>query len=312
MIRAIWNSASGDPHHRVAAVPGSSFFREPVNHLIRLHFARSEETLNEALERLAKLPKLCKPMYITDVVTLPRFCFGRGVYRRFPELCKGLGARFALVGGNTAMEKGLPSLKEGLEGSGMQLLCALPFGGACTLAAMDALTAQIDPMRPDFLVGMGGGKAIDTAKGVAHRLGIPLVSLPTLVSNCAPITALSVVYREDGPFDRFLFYDAPPSLTLIDLNLAADAPARFFRAGMGDTLAKYIESTFSVRGDELGGALDHMVRHRREPVEHLLRPDCEIRPSGADRSGAPRGRAGDGNVRPKRHPFGGTGFADGG
>ena len=150
-------------------------------------------------------------MYITDVVTLPRFCFGHDVYRRFPELCKGLGARFALVGGNTAMEKGLPTLKEGLEGSGMQLLCALPFGGACTLAAMDALTAQIDPMRPDFLVGMGGGKAIDTAKGVAHRLGIPLVSLPTLVSNCAPITALSVVYREDGPFDRFLFYDAPPA-----------------------------------------------------------------------------------------------------
>ena len=39
----------------VAAVPGSSFFREPVNHLIRLHFARSEETLDEALGRLAKM-----------------------------------------------------------------------------------------------------------------------------------------------------------------------------------------------------------------------------------------------------------------
>ena len=113
-------------------------------------------------------------------------------------------------------------------------------------------------MQPDFLVGMGGGKAIDTAKGVAHQLGIPLVSLPTLVSNCAPITALSVVYREDGPFDRFLFYDAPPALTLVDLTLAANAPARFFRAGLGDTLAKYLESTFSARGDELGGALDHM------------------------------------------------------
>jgi len=44
----------------VAAVPGSSFFREPVNHLIRLHFARSEETLREALDRLAKLPHLLK------------------------------------------------------------------------------------------------------------------------------------------------------------------------------------------------------------------------------------------------------------
>lgn len=42
----------------VAAVPGSSFFREPVNHLIRLHFAREEKTLDEALERLAKLQEL--------------------------------------------------------------------------------------------------------------------------------------------------------------------------------------------------------------------------------------------------------------
>ena len=39
----------------VAAVPGSSFFKEPVNHLIRLHFAREEATLHEALLRLQKL-----------------------------------------------------------------------------------------------------------------------------------------------------------------------------------------------------------------------------------------------------------------
>lgn len=40
---------------KVAAVPGSSFFRENVNNLIRLHFARSKETLSEALSRLEKL-----------------------------------------------------------------------------------------------------------------------------------------------------------------------------------------------------------------------------------------------------------------
>ena len=39
----------------LAAVPGSSFFKEEVNHLIRLHFARSKETLDEALSRLTKL-----------------------------------------------------------------------------------------------------------------------------------------------------------------------------------------------------------------------------------------------------------------
>ena len=39
----------------VGAVPGSSFFREPVNHLIRLHFAKKDETLNEALNRLESI-----------------------------------------------------------------------------------------------------------------------------------------------------------------------------------------------------------------------------------------------------------------
>ena len=41
----------------VGAVPGSSFFREPVNHLIRLHFAKKDETLNEALNRLEGMRK---------------------------------------------------------------------------------------------------------------------------------------------------------------------------------------------------------------------------------------------------------------
>ena len=44
----------------VAAVPGSSFFREPVNNLIRLHFARSEETIDEAIRRLSRMAELLK------------------------------------------------------------------------------------------------------------------------------------------------------------------------------------------------------------------------------------------------------------
>ena len=44
----------------VAAVPGSSFFREPVNNLIRLHFAREQGTLDEALSRLAKMADLLR------------------------------------------------------------------------------------------------------------------------------------------------------------------------------------------------------------------------------------------------------------
>ena len=41
--------------NQYGAVPGSSFFREPVNHLIRLHFAKKDETLTDALNRLESL-----------------------------------------------------------------------------------------------------------------------------------------------------------------------------------------------------------------------------------------------------------------
>lgn len=44
----------------VGAVPGSSFFREPVHHLIRLHFAKKDETLYEALDRLSGLRRKLK------------------------------------------------------------------------------------------------------------------------------------------------------------------------------------------------------------------------------------------------------------
>ena len=45
----------------VAAVPGSSFFAEPVNHLIRLQFAKHDEVLIEAGQRLARLKDVSYP-----------------------------------------------------------------------------------------------------------------------------------------------------------------------------------------------------------------------------------------------------------
>ena len=39
----------------VGTVPGSSFFREPENRYVRIHFAKKDDTLNEALNRLADI-----------------------------------------------------------------------------------------------------------------------------------------------------------------------------------------------------------------------------------------------------------------
>ena len=55
---AVPTAVNSKPNPILAGVPGSSFFHEPINHLVRFHFAKREETLVESGERLLRLKKL--------------------------------------------------------------------------------------------------------------------------------------------------------------------------------------------------------------------------------------------------------------
>lgn len=46
-----------------------------------------------------------------------------------------------------------------------------------------------------MIFGMGGGKALDTAKGAGYEAGLPVFTFPTIAATCAATTALSVVYK---------------------------------------------------------------------------------------------------------------------
>ena len=100
-------------------------------------------------------------------------------------------------------------------------------------------------LRPSWLtliVGIGGGKTLDTAKSVASRLNIQVVIVPTIAASDAPCSALSVFYDNDGrvAFDEFLHRN--PDLVLVDTEIIAQAPSRFLAAGIGDALATYYEA----------------------------------------------------------------------
>ena len=100
-----------------------------------------------------------------------------------------------------------------------------------------------------MIFGMGGGKALDTAKDVGYEVGLPVFTFPTIASTCAATTALSVVYKENGDFDSFYFYDRPAQHCFSDLTIIASAPDQYLQAGMGDTIGKYFECHFAARGD---------------------------------------------------------------
>ena len=92
------------------------------------------------------------------------------------------------------------------------------------------------------VVGMGGGKAIDTAKAVGYGVQARVAIVPTIASTDAPTSPVAVIYTSDGVFLRYLFLPRNPNLVLVDTDVIAMAPVRYLVAGMGDALATWFEA----------------------------------------------------------------------
>lgn len=179
------------------------------------------------------------------------YSIGINIYEEVEKVCSAYGQKAFLLGGQTALQKGETVLKAALQGSSLEIIETAVYGKDCTTTNINYWAEHIKALKVDMIFGMGGGKALDTAKSVAKQLNLPIFTFPTIASTCAATTALSVVYKDNGDFDRFEFFDRPAQHCFIDLQMIADAPAKYLRAGMGDTIAKYFECHLASRNDHL-------------------------------------------------------------
>ena len=123
------------------------------------------------------------------------------------------------------------------------------FNYECCEAEIQRLASLAEQADTKVIVGVGGGKTLDTAKAVAFYRKLPVILYPTLASTDAPCTALSVIYTETGEFERYLFLPQNPDAVIADTSIIAAAPARFFAAGIGDALATYFEARACYQAD---------------------------------------------------------------
>ncbi|MGL4737816.1 MAG: iron-containing alcohol dehydrogenase family protein [Cellulosilyticaceae bacterium] len=186
-------------------------------------------------------------------INMPNYTIGEQAISCLGEICKALGNSAVIIGGKMALAQTEERITDTLENAGIASIQTIWYGGECTPANIEKINEQLEDCENTVIIGVGGGRALDTAKAVADAKGLPIVTVPTIAATCAAATKLSVVYDEEGVFDQFYFYELPPSHVVIDTAVIAKAPAKYLRAGMGDTLAKHYECTFASSGK----ALDH-------------------------------------------------------
>jgi glycerol dehydrogenase len=108
--------------------------------------------------------------------------------------------------------------------------------------AVDRVLEEFRTSGCDLIAGIGGGQTIDTARAAADILGAPLVIVPTVASNDAPCSALSIIHDEEGAVIEIRITKRNPDLVLVDTEIIANSPARMLTAGMGDALSTYFEA----------------------------------------------------------------------
>lgn len=121
------------------------------------------------------------------------------------------------------------------------LICK-EFNGEVTEEEIKRVTEIAKEKNCNVVVGIGGGKTLDTAKAVAKNIEANIIISPTAASTDAPTSALSVVYTKEGEHSHEIFYDKNPDIVLLDTEIVAQAPVRLLVAGMGDALATYFEA----------------------------------------------------------------------
>jgi glycerol dehydrogenase len=171
-----------------------------------------------------------------------------GKYVQGPGAIELLGVESKLLGSNIfcVLDRGIAELLHPLVTlalADLSKVSIVTHGGECTWAEIASIELQACELESNCVVGLGGGKALDTAKAVANNLNVPCIVVPTIAASDAPCSALAIIYKDDGSLDQAMHLNRNPDVVIADTSLIAAAPTRFLIAGIGDGLATCLEAT---------------------------------------------------------------------
>lgn len=170
-----------------------------------------------------------------------RYVQGENALKRSPAYLKELGQKVLIITDEMVWKIVGAKLAEDLTNQQFEVAKEI-FQGESSLKEIARMTLTAKDASVEVVIGLGGGKAIDGAKAVSNQLNTKLAIFPTSASTDAPTSAISVVYSEEGHFEKYLHYQKNPDLVLLDTAVISQAPVRLLKSGIADGMATWIEA----------------------------------------------------------------------
>ena len=175
-----------------------------------------------------------------------KYVQGKGALLKFKEEMGYMGQRWLFICSKSGYKACHDQVEQSF-GDGPEYRRWEVVGGISSKGEIEKMKQIVAEDKIDAVVACGGGSAVDTAKATAYYTGKHVVIIPTVAATDAPCTGLSVIYNDDGSFDKYLFYPTNPDAVMVDSQVIANAPVRFLVAGMGDALGTFFEGRASIR-----------------------------------------------------------------
>ena len=179
---------------------------------------------------------------VKKLIAASRYVQGRGAISLLGDGVAKLGRKAFIIGGRTALSITEQGIRDSLNSSGVEVAALDNTVKDCTYATIDRLVDTGRQMKHDIVIGVGGGRAVDTAKAVAWKLSVPAVSVGTQCATNADASAEFVVYSDKHEFLESVVLPENPALVVVDTDIIAAAPVKYMVWGMGDALSTKFEA----------------------------------------------------------------------
>lgn len=169
-----------------------------------------------------------------------------GVINESGSYIKKIGANPLILAGKKAWDAVAEPLSKSFEDAGLSYENLYYFDAYPSQTQFDKYIELVITHKHDVIIGIGGGRVLDTAKAVGNLSQVPIVTIPTVAAQCAAWAAVTIQYDDEGAYVRGRWNEFAPQLVIADPKVMLSAPVRYTYAGIVDTFAKWYENAPSL------------------------------------------------------------------